>query len=214
MISLAQVPSTGHQQPLKIQGLSPSPALTTLATAAPVADSPQPTQSPLTLSQQIQSPHNQQQSRPPSQPQPQTPARSCTPSSHPPLFIVHNPMAESPQPAPQVQAHIQVQLQPQTVSQPAPFQQDMPPMSQSPKPPAAPPAQHQFTTPAVNTSATAVVKAQVPIQSLTTEQHLQLVVAQIQTLSSISQPSPQQKLLLEKLHQVSFQFILSLKVTG
>lgn len=83
-------------------------------------------------------------------------------------------------------------------------------MSQSPKPPPAPPAQHQFTAPAVNTSATAVVKAQVPIQGLTAEQqhHLQLVVAQIQTLSSITQPSPQQKLLLEKLHQVLFQFAL------
>lgn len=191
--------------------MSPSPALTTLATAPPVADSPQPSQSPLTLSQQIQSPHNQQQSRPPSQPQPQsqTPSRSCTPSSHPSLFIVHNQIAESPQAAPQGQAqqtqlqpaHVQVQLQPQTVSQPATYQQDMPPMSQSPKPP---PAQHQFTAPAVNTSVAAVVKAQVSIQGLTAEQqqHLQYVVTQIQTLSSIAQPSTQQKLLLEKLHQV------------
>uniref|UniRef100_A0AAQ6I8M2 GLTSCR protein conserved domain-containing protein n=1 Tax=Anabas testudineus TaxID=64144 RepID=A0AAQ6I8M2_ANATE len=217
------VPSSGHQQPLKIQGMSPSPALATLATAPPVADSPQPSQSPLTLSQQIQSPHNQQQSRPPSQPQPQsqTPSRSCTPSSHPSLFIVHNQIAESPQPAPQgqpqqtqlQQTHIQVQLQPQAVSQPAPYQQDMPPMSQSPKPPPAPPAQHQFTAPAVNASSPAVVKAQVPIQGLTAEQqhHLQLVVSQIQTLSSITQPSPQQKLLLDKLHQVLFQMLEQLR---
>ncbi|XP_026197896.1 BRD4-interacting chromatin-remodeling complex-associated protein isoform X2 [Anabas testudineus] len=218
-----QVPSSGHQQPLKIQGMSPSPALATLATAPPVADSPQPSQSPLTLSQQIQSPHNQQQSRPPSQPQPQsqTPSRSCTPSSHPSLFIVHNQIAESPQPAPQgqpqqtqlQQTHIQVQLQPQAVSQPAPYQQDMPPMSQSPKPPPAPPAQHQFTAPAVNASSPAVVKAQVPIQGLTAEQqhHLQLVVSQIQTLSSITQPSPQQKLLLDKLHQVQQNILLQAK---
>nr|XP_033487292.1 BRD4-interacting chromatin-remodeling complex-associated protein isoform X2 [Epinephelus lanceolatus] len=220
-----QVPSSGHQQSLKIQGMSPSPALTTHATVPPVADSPQPSPSPLTLSQQIQSPHHQQQSRPPSQPQPQsqTPSRSCTPSSHPQLFIVHNQMAESPQPAPQgqpqqtqpQQAHIQVQLQPQPrpASQPAPYQQDMPPMSQSPKPLPVPPAQHQFTAPPVSTSATAVVKAQVPIQGLTAEQqhHLQLVGAQIQTLSTITQPSLQQKQLLEKLHQVQQNILLQAK---
>ncbi|GLD52735.1 glioma tumor suppressor candidate region gene 1 protein isoform X2 [Lates japonicus] len=219
-----QVPSSGHQQPLKIQGMSPSTALTTHTTAPPVADSPQPSQSPLTLSQQIQSPHHQQQSRPPSQPQPQsqTPSRSCTPSSHPPLFIVHNQITESPQPAPQgqpqqtqlQQPHIQVQLQtqPRPASQPAPYQQDMPPMSQSPKPPA-PPAQHQFTAPPVSTSATPVVKAQVPIQGLTAEQqhHLQLVGAQIQTLSGITQPSPQQKQLLDKLHQVQQNILLQAK---
>ncbi|KAF3693274.1 BRD4-interacting chromatin-remodeling complex-associated protein [Channa argus] len=213
-----QVPSGGHQQPLKIQGMSPSPTLTTLATAPPVADSPQPSQSPLTLSQQIQSPHNQQQSRPPSQPQPQsqTPSRSCTPSSHPSLFIVHNQIAESPQQAPQgqpQQAHIQIQIQPQTVSQPSPYQQDMPPMSQSPKPPPAPPAQHQFTAPPINTSATAVVKAQAPIQGLIAEQQhqLQVIGAQIQTLSSINQPSPQQKHLLEKLQQVQQKILLHAK---
>uniref|UniRef100_A0A3Q0T1S3 BRD4 interacting chromatin remodeling complex associated protein n=1 Tax=Amphilophus citrinellus TaxID=61819 RepID=A0A3Q0T1S3_AMPCI len=211
------VPSGGHQQPLKIQRMSPSPALTTHVTAPPVAESPQPSQSPLTLSQQIQSPHHQQQSRPPSQPQPQsqTPSRSCTPSSHPPLFIVHNQIAESPKPAPQgqpqqtppQQTHIQVQLQPQPASQPTPYQQDMPPMSQSPKPP---PAHHQFTAPPVSACATAVVKTQVPIQGLTSEQqhHLQLVGAQIQTLSTISQPSLQQKQLLEKLHQQVQQNIM------
>ncbi|KAM7398958.1 hypothetical protein PAMP_018258 [Pampus punctatissimus] len=217
-----QVPSSGHQQPLKIQGMSPSPALTSHATAPPVATSPQPSQSPLTLSQHIQSPHHQQQSRPPSQPQPQsqTPSRSCTPSSHPPLFIVHNQIAESPQPAPQSQtqlqqAHIQVQLQsqPRPASQPAPYQQEQPPMSQSPKPPPAPPAQHQFTAPPVSTSASAVVKAQVPIQGLTAEQqhHLQLIGAQIQTLSTITQPSPQQKQLLDKLHQVQQSILLQAK---
>lgn len=220
---LQQVPSSGHKQPLKIQGMSPSPALTTHTTAPTVADSPQPSQSPLTLSQQIQSPHHQQQqSHPPSQPQSQTPSRSCTPSSHPPLFIVHNQIAESPhtvsqgqtqQALPQ-QTHIQVQLQPQPrpASQPAPFQ-DMPPMSQSPKPPPAPPAQHQFTAPPVSASATSVVKAQVPIQGLTAEQqhHLQLVGAQIQTLSGISQPSPQQKQLLDKLHQVQQSILLQAK---
>ncbi|XP_059187529.1 BRD4-interacting chromatin-remodeling complex-associated protein isoform X3 [Centropristis striata] len=222
---LQQVPSSGHQQSLKIQGMSPSPALTTHATAPPVAVSPQPSQSPLTLSQQIQSPHHPQQSRPPSQPQPQsqTPSRSCTPSSHTQLYIVHNQMAESPQPAPQAQpqhtqpqqTHIQVQLQPQPrpASQPAPYQQEMPPVSQSPKPPPAPPAQHQFTASPVSTSATAVVKAPVPIQGLTAEQqhHLQLVGAQIQTLSGITQPSPQQKQLLEKLHQVQQNILLQAK---
>ncbi|XP_062275389.1 BRD4-interacting chromatin-remodeling complex-associated protein isoform X1 [Scomber scombrus] len=217
-----QVPSSGHQQPLKIQGMSPSPALTSHATAPPVAVSPQPSQSPLTLSQQIQSPHNQQQSRPPSQPQPQsqTPSRSCTPSSHPQLFIVHNQIAESPQPAAQQaqpqQTHIQVQLQsqPRPASQPAPYQQEQPPMSsQSPKPPPAPPVQHQFTALPVSTSASAVVKAQVPLQGLTAEQqhHLQLVGAQIQTLSTITQPSPQQKQLLDKLHQVQQNILLQAK---
>ncbi|XP_035857317.1 BRD4-interacting chromatin-remodeling complex-associated protein isoform X6 [Sander lucioperca] len=220
---LQQVPSSGHQQSL-IQGMSPSAALSTHASAPPVAVSPQPSHSPLTLSQHIQSPHHQQQSRPPSQPQPQsqTPSRSCTPSSHPQLFIVHNQMAESPQPAPQGQpqhAHIQVQLQlqpqPRPASQPAPYQQDMPPLSQSPKPPPppAPPAPHQFTAPPVSTSAAAVVKAQVPIPGLTAEHqhHLQLVAAQIQTLSAISQPSPQQKQLLDKLHQVQQSIVLQAK---
>ncbi|XP_034723466.1 BRD4-interacting chromatin-remodeling complex-associated protein isoform X6 [Etheostoma cragini] len=225
---LQQVPSSGHQQSL-IQGMSPSPALSTHSSAPPVAVSPQPSHSPLTLSQHIQSPHHQQQSRPPSQPQPQsqTPSRSCTPSSHPQLFIVHNQMAESPQPAPQGQqqhtqpqhAHIQVQLQlqpqPRPASQPAPYQQDMPPLSQSPKPPPppAPPAPHQFTAPPVSTSAAAVVKAQVPIPGLTAEHqhHLQLVAAQIQTLSAISQPSPQQKQLLDKLHQVQQSIVLQAK---
>ncbi|XP_078101993.1 BRD4-interacting chromatin-remodeling complex-associated protein isoform X5 [Sander vitreus] len=224
---LQQVPSSGHQQSL-IQGMSPSTALSTHASAPPVAVSPQPSHSPLTLSQHIQSPHHQQQSRPPSQPQPQsqTPSRSCTPSSHPQLFIVHNQMAESPQPAPQGQpqhtqpqhAHIQVQLQlqpqPRPASQPAPYQQDMPPLSQSPKPPPpAPPAPHQFTAPPVSTSAAAVVKAQVPIPGLTAEHqhHLQLVAAQIQTLSAISQPSPQQKQLLDKLHQVQQSIVLQAK---
>uniref|UniRef100_A0A8C4E328 GLTSCR protein conserved domain-containing protein n=1 Tax=Dicentrarchus labrax TaxID=13489 RepID=A0A8C4E328_DICLA len=217
VILLLQVPSGGHKQPLKIQGMSPSPVLTTHNTVPQVADRPQPSQSPLTL---IQSPHHQQQSHPPSQPQSQTPARSLTPSSHPSLFIVHNQIAESPQPAQQgqtqpQQAHIQVQLQPQSrpASQPSPYQQDMPPMSQSPKPPSAPPAQHQFTAPPVSTSATVVVKAQVPIQGLTAEKqhHLQLIGAQIQTLSGITQPSPQQKQLLDKLHQVLSQMLEQLR---
>lgn len=192
--------------------MSPSPALTTHTPAPPVADSPQPSQSPVTLSQQIQSPHHQQQQQQShsSQPQSQTPSRSGTPSSHPPLFIIHNQIAEPPQTAPQgqpqqtqpQQTHIQVQPQPRPPSQPAPFQQEMPPVSQSPKPPAASAAQHQFTVLPASTSA--VVKTQIPIQGLTSEQqqHLQLVGAQIQTLSGITQPSPQQKQLLDKLHQV------------
>ncbi|KAM9318212.1 BRD4-interacting chromatin-remodeling complex-associated protein [Pholidichthys leucotaenia] len=220
---MQQVPSSGHQQPLKIQGLSPSPALTTHTTVPPVSKSPQPSQSPLTISQQIQSPHHQQQSRPPSQPQPQsqTPSRSCTPSSHPALYIVHNQIAESPKPAlqgqpqqtPPQQAHVQVQPQPRPSSHPAPYQQDMPSMSQSPKPPPAPPTQHQFIVPPVSACATAVVKTQVSIQGLTSEQqhHLQLVGAQIQMLSSITQPSPQQKQLLEKLHQVQQNIMLQAK---
>ncbi|XP_008424676.1 glioma tumor suppressor candidate region gene 1 protein isoform X4 [Poecilia reticulata] len=226
---LQQVPSGGAQQALKIQGMSSSPALTSHATPPPVAESPQPSQSPLTLSQQIQSPHHQQppQSRPSSQPQPQTPSRSCTPSSHTQLFIVHNQIAESPKPAaaatqaqlqqaPPQQVHIQVQHQPlpRPASQPTPYQQEMPPMSQSPKPlpaAAASPAQHQFAAPPV--SAPAVVKAQVPLQGLTAGQqhHLQLVGAQIQTLSSITQPSLQHKQLLEKLQQVKQNIMLQAK---
>ncbi|XP_057694781.1 BRD4-interacting chromatin-remodeling complex-associated protein-like isoform X1 [Corythoichthys intestinalis] len=209
-----QVPSSGHQQPLKIQGMSPSPALTSHATAPPVSDSPKPSQSPLTLSQQIQSPH-QQQSRPPSQPQPpsQTPSRSCTPSSHPPpLFIVHNQVTESPS-QPQVaqpqSTPIQVQLlsQPRPSSQPAPYQQqDQPPVSRSPKPSLT----HSF---AAATPVPAVLKAQGPIHSLTADQqqHLALLGSQIQTLSAISQPSLQQKQLLEKLHQIQQSILLQVK---
>ncbi|XP_023817175.1 BRD4-interacting chromatin-remodeling complex-associated protein isoform X5 [Oryzias latipes] len=219
---LQQVPSSAAQQPLKIQGMSPS--LTTHPTTPPVAESPQPSQSPLVLSQQIQSPHHQQ--RPPSQPQPQsqTPSRSCTPSSHPSLFIVPNQVAESPKPVPQVQTqqtppqqqHIQLQLQPlpRPPSLPAPYQQERPSMSQSPKPTPAPAAaQHPFTPPPASACAPAVVKTQIPIQGFTAvhQQQLQLVGAQIQTLSSISQPSPQQKQLLEKLHQVQQNIMLQAK---
>ncbi|KAK7883037.1 hypothetical protein WMY93_029211 [Mugilogobius chulae] len=194
-----QVPSSGHQQPLKIQNMCPSPALPSHPTA----------QLSSHLSQHIQSPH--QQSRPPSQPQPQnqTPSRSCTPS-HPPLFIIHNQRAESPQPTSQPQTAIQVQLQPQSTAHPVPHQQEMPSLSQSPKPSSA---QHQFSSSPVNTAANAVVKPQVPVMGLSTEQqhHLQLVTAQIQTLSAISQPSSQQKQLLEKLHQVHHNIMLQSK---
>ncbi|PWA32504.1 hypothetical protein CCH79_00019403 [Gambusia affinis] len=232
MTAVVKVPSGGAQQALKIQGMSSSPALTSHATTPPVAESPQPSQSPLTLTQQIQSPHHQQppQSRPSSQPQ--TPSRSCTPSSHTQLFIVHNQIAESPKPAatstaqaqlqqtPPQQVHVQVQHQPlpRPASQPTPYQQEMPPMSQSPKPlpaaaAAAPPALHQFAAPPVSACAPAVVKAQVPLQGLTAGQqhHLQLVGAQIQTLSSITQPSPQHKQLLEKLQQVKQNIMLQAK---
>ncbi|MEQ2221042.1 hypothetical protein ILYODFUR_011673, partial [Ilyodon furcidens] len=225
---LQQVPSGGAQQALKIQGMSSSPALTSHSTTPPVAESPQPSQSPLTLSQQIQSPHHQQQqqqSRPPSQPQPQaqTPSRSCTPSSQAKLFIVHNQITDSPKPVPQgqvqqtppQQVHIQVQHQPlpRPASQPTPYQQEMPPLSQSPNPPLAPPAQHQFVAPPVGACTATVVKTQVPIQGLTAgQQHnLQVVGAQIQTLSSITQPSPQHKQLLEKLHQVQQNIMLQAK---
>uniref|UniRef100_A0A8C6WG67 BRD4 interacting chromatin remodeling complex associated protein n=1 Tax=Neogobius melanostomus TaxID=47308 RepID=A0A8C6WG67_9GOBI len=186
------VPSTGHQQPLKIQNMCSSPAMAAHPTAQRVSESPQPSQSPFTLSQQMQSPH--QQSRPPSQPQPQnqTPSRSCTPS-HPPLFIIHNQTSESPQPTAQPQAQIQVQFQPQPTAHPIPHQQEIPSLSQSPKPPTAPVAQHQFSAVSISAAASAVVKAQVPIVDL------QLVTSQIQTLSAIAQPSPQQKQLLEKL---------------
>ncbi|KAF6732393.1 Glioma tumor suppressor candidate region gene 1 protein [Oryzias melastigma] len=224
MTAVVKVPSSAAQQPLKIQGMSPSPALTTHPPTPPVAESPQPSQSPLVLGQQIQSPHHQQ--RPPSQPQPQsqTPSRSCTPSSHPSLFIVPSQVAESPKPATQVQPqqtppqqqHIQLQLQPlpRPPSLPAPYQQERPSMSQSPKPPSAPAApQHPFTPAPASACATAVVKTQIPIQGLTAvhQQQLQLVGAQIQTLSSISQPSPQQKQLLEKLHQVQQNIMLQAK---
>ncbi|XP_072309047.1 BRD4-interacting chromatin-remodeling complex-associated protein isoform X2 [Eucyclogobius newberryi] len=205
-----QVPSTGHQQPLKIQNMCPSPVLPTHPTAQRVSESPQPCPSPLTLSQHIQSPHHQQ-SRPPSQPQPQnqTPSRSCTPS-HPPLFIIHNQSVESPQPTSQPQTTIQVQLQPQPQPTSHPVHQQEMPLSQSPKPASA---QHQFSTSTINAVSSGVVKAQVPVLGLSTEQqhHLQLITAQIQTLSTIAQPSPQQKQLLEKLHQVHHNIVLQSK---
>ncbi|KAG7269785.1 hypothetical protein CRUP_033831, partial [Coryphaenoides rupestris] len=237
---LQQVPSSGHQQHLKIQSLSPSPVLTAHAQGPPLADSPQPSPSPLSLGpQHVHSPHHhqQQQSRPPSQPQPQaqTPARSLTPSSHPPLFIVHNQIPGSPQPAPQPQqqqqqqqqqlqlqpqqTHIQIQLQapPRPPSQPSPFQQERPPLSHSPKaPPALPPAsaavvvtqQHQFVGSVVGGSPAVVLKAPLNAEQ---QHHLQLVAAQIQTLSTIAQPSPQQKQLLDKLHQIQQSFLLQAK---
>lgn len=196
---------------------APTPTLT---------DSPQPAQaSPITIGQQIQSPHQHQQSRPPSQPQPpsqaQTPSRSCTPSSLQPLFIIHNQIGGSPQPpqsAPptqqqqpqQIQVQLQRQVLPQTLPQPTALQPDIPPSSCSPKPPQPLPAQFQFQ-PAVSSPPAAVVKQQVTVvPGLTAEQqhHLQLVSAQLQTMSSITQPSPQQKQLLEKLHQVKHHHLI------
>ncbi|XP_051953136.1 BRD4-interacting chromatin-remodeling complex-associated protein-like isoform X5 [Xyrauchen texanus] len=216
---LQQVPSGAHQQTIKIQSTSPSQPMVTPTPT--LSDSPQPAQvSPLTLGQQIQSPH--QQSRPPSQPQSQTPSRSCTPSL-PPLFIINNQIVGSPQPpqlAPppqqqpqQVQVQLQPQLLPQTLPQPAALQPDMPPSSCSPKPPQPLPAQFQFQ-PAVNSPTAAVVKQQVAvIPGLTAEQqhHLQLISAQLQTIASVTQPSPQQKQLLEKLHQIQQNILLQAK---
>ncbi|XP_073706755.1 BRD4-interacting chromatin-remodeling complex-associated protein isoform X2 [Garra rufa] len=223
-----KVPSAAHSQTIKIQSASPSQPVVTPAPTPTLTDSPQPAQvSPITLGQQIQSPHQHQQSRPPSQPQPQsqaqTPSRSCTP-----LFIIHNQIGGSPQPpqpAPppqqqqqqqqpqQIQVQLQPQVLPQTLPQPATLQPDIPPSSCSPKPPQPLPAQFQFQ-PAVSSPPAAVVKQQVTVvPGLTAEQqhHLQLVSAQLQTMSSITQPSPQQKQLLEKLHQVQQNILLQAK---
>ncbi|XP_039503472.1 BRD4-interacting chromatin-remodeling complex-associated protein isoform X4 [Pimephales promelas] len=217
------------QQTIKIQSASPSQHVVTPTPTPSLSDSPQPAQvSPLTLGQQIQSPHQHQQSRPPSQPQPQsqaqTPSRSCTPSSLPPLFIIHNQIGGSPQPPQPAPPHqqqqpqqIQVQLQPQglpqTLPQPTTLQPDIPPSSCSPKPPQPLPTQFQFQ-PAASSSPAPVVKQQVTVvPGLTAEQqhHLQLISAQLQTMSSITQPSPQQKQLLEKLHQVQQNILLQAK---
>ncbi|XP_065138862.1 BRD4-interacting chromatin-remodeling complex-associated protein isoform X2 [Paramisgurnus dabryanus] len=209
-----KVPSGAHPQTIKIQSASPSQPLVTPAQTPTLSDSPQPAQvSPLTLGQQIQSPHQHQQSRPPSQPQPQsqTPSRSCTPSSLPPLFIIQNQIAGSPQasqpgPPPQQPQQIQVQLQPQVLPQTGNLQPDIPPSSCSPKP-----AQFQFQ-PAVM-EAGAVKQQMTVVPGLTAEQqhHLQLIGAQLQTMSSIAQPTPQQKQLLEKLHQVQQNILLQAK---
>lgn len=223
-----KVPSAAHSQTIKIQSASPSQPVVTPTPTPSLSDSPQPAQvSPLTLGQQIQSPHQHQHSRPPSQPQPQsqaqTPSRSCTPSSLPPLFIIHNQIGGSPQPQPapppqqqqpqQIQVQLQPQVLPQTLPQPATLQPDIPPSSCSPKPPQPLPVQFQFQ-PAVSSSPAAAVKQQVTVvPGLTAEQqhHLQLVSAQLQTMSSITQPSPQQKQLLEKLHQVQQNILLQAK---
>ncbi|XP_066540403.1 BRD4-interacting chromatin-remodeling complex-associated protein isoform X2 [Hoplias malabaricus] len=226
-----KVPSAAHQQALKIQSASPSQSMAAHSATPTLSDSPQPSQaSPLTLGQQIQSPHPPPQSRPPSQPQAppssqsQTPTRACTPSSLPPLFIIHNQIGGSPQPpalsaqpAPQTQPQqIQVQI-PQVLPQPLPqnvvLQQDQPPATScSPKPPQAPPT-FQFATPSVSGPAGSLLKQQVTVPGLNAEQqhHLQLINAQLQTMSSIAQPSPQQKQLLEKLHQVQQNILIQAK---
>uniref|UniRef100_A0A673WYV7 BRD4 interacting chromatin remodeling complex associated protein n=1 Tax=Salmo trutta TaxID=8032 RepID=A0A673WYV7_SALTR len=114
----------GQQQQLKLQSLSPSQPLAS-HTALPLSDSPQP--SPL--------PMHSPQSWPPSQPQ--TPARSCTPSSLPPMFIIQNQIPGPSQPAPQQQ---QIHLQPRPPSQPAPQQQQI---HLQPRPPSQPAPQQQ-----------------------------------------------------------------------
>ncbi|KAI1903755.1 hypothetical protein AGOR_G00030490 [Albula goreensis] len=222
---LQQIP--GHQQQAKVLGASPShPLPSTLHQT----ESPQPCQaSPLILGQQIQSPHHQ---RPPSEPpppsqappqpqtQPQPLARSATPSAMPPLFIIHNQIGGSPQHMPQTQP------QSRPPSQPAPFPPEPRPSSCSPKPPQAPPlpGQFQFAAPPTTSSSSSAPtpppsgpgpKAQQgpSVLSLTLEQQhtLALVSAQLHTLSSIPQPSPQQKQLLDRLHQVQHSIILQAK---
>uniref|UniRef100_W5NA38 BRD4 interacting chromatin remodeling complex associated protein n=1 Tax=Lepisosteus oculatus TaxID=7918 RepID=W5NA38_LEPOC len=216
-----QIPSTGHQQQPKILGSSPSHSLQPHGTPTSLSDSPQPPlqPSPLVLGQQMQSPH---QSRPPSQPQPQSrpPSRSCTPSSLPPLFIIHNQIGGSPQHTPQQHPVQLPQQQSQTQPRPPSFQQDVATLatsssssssiapSSSPKPPAppAPTLQFQFTAPPPGSTG----KQQLGLQSLTVEQQhsLQLVGAQLQTLSAIAQPSTHQKQLLDKLQQFQHSIIL------
>uniref|UniRef100_A0A8C7IM49 BRD4 interacting chromatin remodeling complex associated protein n=1 Tax=Oncorhynchus kisutch TaxID=8019 RepID=A0A8C7IM49_ONCKI len=165
---LQQMPQAAGQQ-LKLQSLSPSQPLAS-HTAPPLSDSPQPSPFPL------QSPHHHGQSRTPSQPQ--TPVRSCTPSSLPPMFIIHNQIPGSPQPAQQQQQQQQQQMhiQSRPPSQPAPYQPDVPPPTCSPKPSQTlqgPPAGFQFTVPEVGAPGGGVVKTQA---------------------QPIAQPSPQQKL--------------------
>ncbi|KAJ8280283.1 hypothetical protein GJAV_G00052720 [Gymnothorax javanicus] len=194
-----QIPSTGPQQQLKVQSVSPSHPVTSAA----AADGSQA--SPLTVGQQIHSPHP-----PPPQSQALSTSRSCTPSSLPPVLIIHNQIGGSPQPAPQPQPTLPQppQQQPQTrpPSQPAPFQQDavlssLGP-SRSPKPPAALSLQFQCAP-----AGGAVT------HSLTLEQQqaLQMVGAKLQTLSAIEQPTLQQKQLLEKLQQVQQNIIVQAK---
>ncbi|KAK2848187.1 hypothetical protein Q7C36_009869 [Tachysurus vachellii] len=221
---LQQVSSTAHQQQaIKIQSPSPSQSAATHSVTPTLSDSPQPSQaSPLI---QIQSPHPAP-SRPPSQPQAQppsqsqAPSRACTPSSIPPLFIIHNSISGSPQPsqpvsqAPQQQTQpqpIQVQI-PQVLPQPVVLQQEqLPASSCSPKPPQAPSSQFHFVTPAVCATSGAMLKQQMPGLTAEQQHHLQLINAQLQRMPSINQPSPQHKQLLEKLNQVQQNILLQAK---
>ncbi|XP_076850272.1 BRD4-interacting chromatin-remodeling complex-associated protein isoform X2 [Brachyhypopomus gauderio] len=198
-----KVPSAAHQQPLKVQSSSPSQTAAAHSVTPSLSDSPQPSRaSPLPLGQQIQSP------RPPSQSQ--TPSRACTPSSLAPLFIIHNPIGSpqppqsAAQPLPQTQPPQGQAQVPQVLTQPVVLQQETLSSSCSPKPPQAPLGQFQFATPAVSAPAGTVLKQQVTVPGLTAEQqhHLQLINTQLQAMASITQPTQQQKQLLEKLHQV------------
>ncbi|XP_064867316.1 LOW QUALITY PROTEIN: BRD4-interacting chromatin-remodeling complex-associated protein-like [Oncorhynchus nerka] len=193
-----QMPQAGgQQQQLKLQSLSPSQPLAS-HTALPLSDSPQPSPSPCIPPVLAPS-------------QPQTPARSCTPSSLPPMFIIQNQIPGHSQPALQQQQQIHLQPRPppslphnnnRYTSSPAPlppalYEPDVPPPSRSPKPPQilqAPLAGLQFTASQVGDPGGGVLKTQV----LTAErQHrLQLVGAQ---------PSPQQK------HQVQQNILLQAK---
>ncbi|KAL4658592.1 glioma tumor suppressor candidate region gene 1 protein-like [Arapaima gigas] len=214
-----QIPSTGQQQQVKVLATpSSQPVAVSTTSSLTQIDSPQP--GPLVV-QQIQSPHHQPPTRPPSQPQPPSQSQSqsqplpssqsCMPSSLPPLFIIHNQISNSPQntsqtPSQLQQPQIQVQLQTQSrpPSRPAPFQPDMPPSSDSPRLPQAVPIQFQFTAPSGSTPTGTAVKQQAPLQSLNAEQqqNLQLVGARFQTLPAVTQSSPQQKPLLDRMQQV------------
>ncbi|KAL4647693.1 glioma tumor suppressor candidate region gene 1 protein-like isoform X1 [Arapaima gigas] len=208
-----QLPSTGPQQQVKIQCASPSQALSAHPMPTSLSESPQPSQpSPLVLSQTIQSPHPQPQSCPSSQP----PSRSCTPSSLPPLFIIHNQVGVSPQDATQGQPQSlppQIQAQATPMPQLAAFQQDTPPSSCSPKPPQVPPVQFQLVPPPVSASLDQGTSQQLPLQNMTAEQQqtFQLIGAQLQAVPTISQPSHQQKQLHQVCHLVLPSIILQSK---
>eukprot|EP00063_Salmo_salar_P044364 XP_014019199.1 PREDICTED: glioma tumor suppressor candidate region gene 1 protein-like isoform X2 [Salmo salar] len=218
-----QMPQAGgQQQQLKLQSLSPSQPLAS-HTALPLSDSPQP--SPL--------PMHSPQSWPPSQPQ--TPARSCTPSSLPPMFIIQNQIPGPSQPAPQQQ---QIHLQPRPPSQPAPQQQQIhlqprPPSQPAPqqqqihlqpRPPSQPaPQQQQIHLQPRPPSQPALYQPDVPPPSRSPKppQSLQFIASQVgdpgggvvktQVLTADhlqlvgAQPSPQQK------HQVQQNILLQAK---
>ncbi|TSR87282.1 Rhombotin-2 [Bagarius yarrelli] len=221
-----KVSSAAHQQQaLKIQNASPSQSAAHSMTPT-LSDSPQPSQaSPLI---QIQSPHPPQ-SRPPSQPQPQppslsqAPSQACTPSSIPPLFIIHNSIGGSPQPSQPVSQASQQQTQPQPVQvqipqvlpQPVVLQQEqLPASSCSPKPPQAPSSQFHFVTPAVCATAGSTLKQQMAGLTAEQQQHLQLINSQLPKMPSISQPSSQQKQLLEKLNQASCETLMHTEISN
>ncbi|XP_069764182.1 BRD4-interacting chromatin-remodeling complex-associated protein-like isoform X2 [Narcine bancroftii] len=196
---------------------------------------PQPLSRPPSRPQSRPPSQPQALSRPPSEPL----SRSCTPSQVPlqPLYVIQTPLQSSPHGGSQAphpmrppsQPHLQMQFQ-NAGQHPAETQLTPPAQSQAeaPTPPhLLPPSTAPSQTPSdplppqphVQLQLHCQPHPQAPLQpvyqtlTLTPElqQRFQMVTSQLQTMSTISNPTQQHKAIMEKLQQMQHSIILQAK---